>query len=215
MSTVLEELLPSTKMLETTVSSKSSKNVVELLLRNAHGGTLYSVLFGRGLPQSLISDVRKVKHALVSGKMNDVILDFVPPYASIGDILHAGSEEETHNLETWFYENIAPLPLSDTTEIDKRGAGRLLKFYDEVLRPHVIDKHKWTNVDTMLVALILFSYHDFEPVLHKRYASSLGAGVVPALHRYRLDMSAEPLSIDSRNFDVAMIFHILHHVLPN
>jgi len=211
---MLGVLVPSVRLLDETVSSEASKQTARLLMRNSHCATIYSALYGRSLPSFIIADIKKTKQSLIGGTLDETLGMFVPRHFSLGDIERLGDAEESMALESWFADNTMPVPRSQTTDVDKAGSLSLDRFYTHVLMPHVIDPDNWSLVDTMMILLYLYSYQDFVPALYDRYASRLGAGVVTALEHYRLNLKTRPLAADARNFDVALILHVMHHVLP-
>ena len=83
----------------------------------------------------------------------------------------------------------------------------------EFVKPHVIDMSSWKRHDTMMLALLLFSYLDFEPIVYERYGNRLGAGIIPALQTYRATQQSSPASLEGRNFNLALVLYVMHHFL--
>lgn len=193
------------------MSDEASKMVTRVLMRNAYGGSVYAGLFGRTLPHHVILNARQTVKQVESQELQIATGIDVPPYAPLGDVIRALDPERSKKVDEWLIESLTDEYLSFPTLIDGRGSAALDDFFSDI-KEHVVDMGGWKRHDTMVVALILYSYQDFELPLMDYYGSRVAQGIVPALHRYRIKQKSSPVDICGRNFNMALILHAMHHL---
>ena len=211
-------IIPSLGLLDQMQSTEISKVNARLLMRNPHGPTVYAGLFGQHVPPHVYAEAMKTSLRIAAGTLDereDAISLDVPRYASLGDAMRLADAEESVAIEAAMAGALKGSAIPYNTSIDQCGSEALADFELKVIRPNVVDRSAWTRSDTMMVALILFSYRDFEPTLYQWYGKSIGPGVVMALQRYRLANQSDPLSLRVKNFNLALILYILRHTIVN
>ena len=203
-------LYESIEILEGVMSDETSKMATRMLMRNPYGGLIYAGLFGLSMPHHTMLNAQKTAKQIRSRELQAATgLDF-PTFVPLGDVIRELDAERSNAVEEWFTKSLTSNYPTFPNLIDDKGSAALDDLFKDI-KQHIVDMGGWKPEDTMMIALILFSYYGFEPTLIKYFEGRVAQGIVPALHRYRLKQKASPIEIDGRNFNVALIMFVMRH----
>lgn len=200
-------VLQSLSLLDGAMSSEESKMATRLIIRNPHGYGLFATLFGRPLPESVVNDLAQLGELARNERTE------VPPYATTGDVIWGEKRAEVEEVDKWFVKALKGLKITSESAIDKHGVADIEEFSSRYVLPHVTDKGSWKLPDTIMLVLLLYSYHDFEVPLHLYYGDRLAQSIVPSLLAYKVSKKRAPLRTNVRAFDLTLVLFVMQQLL--
>lgn len=168
-------------------ASPDSKMTVQLAMRNRHGDFVLAGVFGQAVPPYVKSGVARFYKEAHRGDYKKQAGCGIPRRYGLGDILALINEDASKTEDEWALTRLQQaLPLSHDAVVKLK----IEQFYREYVAPHVVDVDTWTQAETAMIVILMYSFENPMHRIYDWFAGRLGSGITSSLQRYQLELYA-------------------------